>query len=50
MLVLGQSPLQPDQYRSRIRSPVLLYSTDYYNPKFYSEYLHDYDYDLLILN
>ena len=26
---LGQSPLQPDQYRSSIKSPVLLYSSDY---------------------
>ena len=26
MLALGQSPLQPDQYRSSIKSPVLLYS------------------------
>ena len=29
VLVLGQSPLQPDQYRSSIKSPVLLYSSDY---------------------
>ena len=29
MLALGQSPLQPDQYRSSIKSPVLLYSSDY---------------------
>ena len=28
---LGQSPLQPDQYRSSIKSPVLLYSSDSYN-------------------
>ena len=28
---LGQSPLQPDQYRSSIKSPVLLYSPDSYN-------------------
>ena len=26
---LGQSPLQPDQYRSSIKSPVLLYLSDY---------------------
>ena len=25
MLVLGQSPLQPDQYRSSIKSSILLY-------------------------
>ena len=29
MLALGQSPLQPDQYRSSIKSPVLLYSSNY---------------------
>ena len=29
MLVLGQSPLQPDQYRSSIKSPVLLYSSNF---------------------
>ena len=28
---LGQSPLQLDQYRSSIKSPVLLYSSDSYN-------------------
>ena len=28
---LGQSPLWPDQYRSSIKSPVLLYSSDSYN-------------------
>ena len=28
MLALGQSPLQPDQYRSSIKPPVLLYSSD----------------------
>ena len=29
--VLGQSPPWPDQYRSSIESPVLLYSSDSYN-------------------
>ena len=32
MSALSQSPLQPDQYRSSIKSPVLLYSlSQFYN-------------------
>ena len=51
---LGQSPLQPDQYRSSIKSPVLLYSlsiqthkktiltTRFYNQLLLTTYNYDY--------
>ena len=44
---LGQSPLQPDQYRSSIKSPVLLYSPDSiqtYNDSDYTQLNYNYYY------
>ena len=43
---LGQSPLQPDQYRSSIKSPVLLYLS-YYGFILNYNFNHNYDYTQL---
>ena len=44
--VLGQSPLQPDLYRSSIKSPVLLYSS-YYGFILNYDFNHNYNYSQL---
>ena len=41
---LGQSPPQPDQYRSSIKSPVLLYSSGFF---LNYDFNHNYDYTQL---